>query len=127
MQQASRVPIAVECPRDLAAYGSPDLLREALSALLENAIDHTMNGSIRVVAGPEANRVRIAVVDTGSGMQHDERARLFEPFFRSGEDGEGFGLGLAIAAQAVQAMGGGMAIEDVPEGACVAITLASAR
>lgn len=40
--------------------------------------------------------VQIEVSDTGRGMDEETQSRIFEPFFRRGEDGAGFGLGLAV-------------------------------
>jgi signal transduction histidine kinase len=59
--------------------------------------------------------VLIEVGDTGSGMTPDQLGRLFDRFYRGpGEDGRaGFGLGLPITKEAVEAIGGRIEIESV--------------
>jgi two-component system sensor histidine kinase KdpD len=62
--------------------------------------------------------VDVRVVDRGPGVRSDERARLFVPFQRRGDaaQGEGVGLGLAVARGFVEAMGGVIEVEDTPGG-----------
>jgi len=59
------------------------------------------------------DRVVITVADSGTGMSPDERAHAFERFYK-GDGEDGFGLGLAIARQAVVASGGAIEIESEP-------------
>ena len=101
--------IAVACSNSLTARAQPDLLLEAISALVDNAVTHT-NGEILLDARDAGETVEIAVVDTGEGIAPEHRARIFEPFYRVAHTGEGFGLGLAIAHQAVEAMQGELSV-----------------
>ena len=103
-------------PGSIAALAEPDLVREALAALVDNAVAHTRGGIVRLAAREEDGRVAIEVTDTGAGILPEHRTRVFEPFYRGGETGDGFGLGLAIAAQAVAAMDGELRLEDAPGG-----------
>jgi len=57
--------------------------------------------------------VRIAVADTGSGIEEGIRARIFEPFFTTRESAGGTGLGLAIAYGVVKQHDGWMAVDSV--------------
>jgi two-component system, NtrC family, sensor kinase len=50
--------------------------------------------------------VELEVADSGEGIEPEHRPRIFEPFYRVSDTGAGFGLGLAIARQAVEAMQG---------------------
>jgi signal transduction histidine kinase len=100
------VDMHVECEPGLATLASPDLLYEALAALLDNALEHTRDGEVRVTAAQLNGRVAVTVRDTGPGILPEFVERVFEPFFRVTPSRKGYGLGLAIAAQAVHAMGG---------------------
>lgn len=57
--------------------------------------------------------IRIAVADTGSGMDEAVLARVTEPFFTTKGTGQGTGLGLAMAKGFVEQSGGGLFIDSV--------------
>jgi two-component system phosphate regulon sensor histidine kinase PhoR len=121
------VRLQVECPPEIAALAEPDLLHEALTALLENAVEHTGTGAILLTAAEvEDGHVELAVADTGSGIAPEHRPRIFEAFYSSARGGHRFGLGLAIASQAVEAMGGTLRNADAAEGATFVIRLRAA-
>jgi two-component system phosphate regulon sensor histidine kinase PhoR len=107
------VTIHANCPRQLSALAMPDLLQEALAALVENAVKHTLAGEIRIDAAAVAGHVTVSVADSGPGILPEFHDRIFDPFFQAPAVGEGFGLGLAIAAQAVRAMRGDIGVSSV--------------
>jgi signal transduction histidine kinase len=108
------VDVRVECDPQLAAIAAPDLLREALMALVENAVDHTSDGEVRLSANRGDGVVVLGVADSGPGILPEFSERLFEPFFRLAPSGEGYGLGLTIAAEAVRAMHGRIDVSSTP-------------
>jgi two-component system phosphate regulon sensor histidine kinase PhoR len=111
----------------LAALATPDLLHEALAALLDNAISHTQAGEIVVGARQSDGKVVVSVTDSGPGILPEFHDRIFQPFFRVGATGEGFGLGLAIAAQAVRAMRGEIGVSSqIGQGTTFTVSLPSA-
>jgi two-component system phosphate regulon sensor histidine kinase PhoR len=125
-EPAPGVEVVTSCAPGLHALGEPNLIEEALAALLDNSVAHTRSGEIRLSASRVADGVSIDVVDTGTGIPTEHRTHVFEPFYRPSPDGDGFGLGLAIAAQAVRAMNGRIEALDEPSGAHLSIMLPAA-
>jgi len=121
------VRLAVDCQAGVAVLGERDLLQEALASLLENAVAHTASGKIDLDAVEHNGTVSISVTDSGGGILPEHRDRIFEPFYRGAVEGEGFGLGLAIASQAVQAMSGRLSAEGAEGGTRFVMELPSAR
>jgi PAS domain S-box-containing protein len=110
------VELVIECPSDLIARTNRDLLEHALLNLAGNAALHTDRGRIGIRAFVEGDgSVVIEVGDTGSGIRPDELGRLFDRFYRgpSEEGRAGFGLGLPITKEAVEAVGGRVEIDSV--------------
>jgi signal transduction histidine kinase len=95
---------------------SPRVAR-VLQNLLINAVRHTpADGTVRLVAGVERDRLRLTVEDTGEGIASADLERVFDPFFRAdpARSGPGAGLGLALAKRIVEALGGRISAESEP-------------
>lgn len=109
------VDVAVSCPPRLAVLAEPDLLEEALAAMAENAVRHTHAGAVSLRAwAVDGRELEIEIADSGDGILPEHRERIFDPFYRAAADGTGFGIGLAIAEQAVSAMGGRIEVHSQP-------------
>jgi len=95
-----------------------------LQNLISNSIKFSPDGSvIHLVWTQFASQVELKVIDTGKGVSKEEKQRLSERFFRSGEV-EGAGLGLSIVKNIVDKYQGGLSFEDsFPHGLTVRITL----
>lgn len=100
-------------------------LRQVLDNLLVNAARHTEKGRIDVVcdvaaAGPDGHtEISFTVTDTGEGIAPADQERIFLPFERAGgprtrDGGKGIGMGLTIARQLVEAMGGQLTVTSRP-------------
>lgn len=97
--------------------GDAVLLREMLTNLLDNALRHTPTGgtitlSLREVIDPTSGApfAEIDIEDSGSGIDTEEREKVFERFYRgSNPSKSGTGLGLAIVREIATAHGGSVA------------------
>ncbi len=107
--------------------GDQRLLQRVLLNLLDNALKFTpMKGTIQVSAEQiDPGLVLFAVSDTGPGIAPEDQERIFERFTRAGDTVvRGTGLGLAFCKLAVEAHGGRIWVESVPnEGATFKFTI----
>jgi signal transduction histidine kinase len=117
--------ITVACPEDVAVIANKPLLEQALVNLGANAVKYT-KGRVLLTAEQHDGRVRLHVRDEGSGIDASERPRVFERFYRGRGERDGFGLGLAIVAEAVQALDGRLELESGDGGTRVSISLPAA-
>lgn len=93
--------IAVHCGSDLPVIRMDEvLMRQALSNLLQNAIEAmpaggalTLSAAVRALPG-RRREVNVAVTDTGAGIPKDRLAKIFLPFFTMKPKGTGLGLAL---------------------------------
>lgn len=101
------------------------LLREALTNLIDNAIQYAGAGAeITVKVRREGASALLVVEDDGPGIPEADRARVFERFFRATYQGDGCGLGLAIVKEIVERHSGSVTLEEVqPHGLRVLIRL----
>jgi signal transduction histidine kinase/HAMP domain-containing protein len=130
IEPAADVEIEVACPETLAALGERSLLEQVVANLVVNAVRHTERGSIALSAARvDSESVQILVGDTGPGIPPFDQERIFDRFYQSGNGRqEGFGLGLAIVREAVQALGGTVEVDSaVNRGTVVRVTLAAAN
>jgi signal transduction histidine kinase len=114
----------------LAARADPEKIQRVLFNLIRNAIRHTpADGSVTVRAEARPEAVQIEVADTGDGILDEDRARVFEPFYRGGReaarDSDGAGLGLAICRAIVETHGGHIWIGPSEQGTRVRFSLPS--
>jgi two-component system sensor histidine kinase TctE len=86
------------------AHGHDWLLREALANLVDNAVKYTpAHGTVTIRCGMQGGTRFVEVEDDGPGIEAAERQRVLERFYRvQGTEGEGNGLGLAIANEIAQ-------------------------
>jgi PAS domain S-box-containing protein len=112
-----------------AAVGDATRVRQVLTNLLTNAVKYNRPGGlVRVFVDHDGEGlVRVAVTDTGLGMDRAQQARLFQPYDRLGREGsgiEGTGIGLVISQRLLELMGGTLSVASQPgEGSTFTFTL----
>jgi K+-sensing histidine kinase KdpD len=92
-------------------------LERAFANLLENAIRHGNGRPVLVRSRLVGERIVVRVVDQGPGIPESDWERIFEPFQHGSANGVGggSGLGLAIAKGFVEANGGEIGVESLPD------------
>lgn len=121
--RAERVSVSLDIPSDLPKVpGNPDQLRQVLQNLMGNAFAalRTVEPSrraVRLTARSADGAVRIAVSDSGPGMNSEMLSSAFEPFRSTKPDG--MGLGLMICRMIIEAHGGRIAATTNSAGGAV--------
>ncbi len=114
---------------DTEVQGDQLLLQMAMHNLLENAIKYTPpDATITLTVSKRDEDICIQVSDTGNGIRDSEKRRVFNKFYRIGDEGtrrtKGTGLGLYLTAKIAAQHKGRISIKDnLPHGAVFTITL----
>ena len=107
--------------RGEAAEGLPEVradplrLDEVLNNLVSNAIKHSPQGGevLLIASQPDAEHLRISVIDQGPGVPEEMQNRIFERFFRApGQQSDGVGLGLFICREIMRAHEGRIGLKE---------------
>ncbi|MBI3760583.1 MAG: PAS domain-containing protein [Chloroflexi bacterium] len=118
--------LELDAPASIPAVNAdPQLLDRVLRNLIGNAVKFTpAGGRVRLSAQPNGTEIVFSITDTGRGIPSSVVARLFEKFVRGPGPERGSGLGLAFCKLAVEAMGGRIWADNLPErGAAFHFTL----
>ena len=102
-------------PRPAPLFGHRQLLAQAISNLVENAVRYgSSGGEIRVRVRPDEQRIRIEIADRGPGIPAERRNEARRRFGRldSSRSDEGAGLGLALAEAIAHLHEGELLLED---------------
>ncbi|MFL6662359.1 MAG: PAS domain S-box protein [Rhizobacter sp.] len=99
--------------------GDPVRVRQILTNFLTNALKFTERGGVRIHGSAlQPGMVRIAVSDSGPGIDPDTQQRLFRPFSQADDSTTrrfgGTGLGLSICRELAHLMGGDVGVESIP-------------
>ena len=117
--QGTGVTVRVEEIGPVTVLGEAGALRRAVLNLVDNAVKYTpAGGKVGLSLVARDGQARIAVQDTGIGIDPVDAARIFDPFVRldaaRSRDAGGAGLGLALVRAIVAAHGGTVDLESAP-------------
>jgi signal transduction histidine kinase len=102
-----RTQLQVDLPPIL---GVPDQLTQVLLNLVINAIEAMPEGGeLSLTSSTADDWLHVAIHDTGPGINPDEAAKIFEPFYTTKADGTG--LGLAVSYGIIERHGGRITVE----------------
>jgi signal transduction histidine kinase len=104
--------------RPATVEGSRDELHRLAMNLIQNAFQHTPDGThVEASVATVGDHVRLVVTDDGPGVPPDMREKIFDRFVRAeGDRGGSVGLGLSIVRAVAQTHGGDVVLESPPEG-----------
>lgn len=101
-------------------WADPSRIERVITNLISNAIKYTNPGGrvdVRAARDADNQMVRVAVSDTGVGIEPEDLPRLFDKYQRgrlAKSNSESTGLGLHIARDIIEAHGGRIGVESVP-------------
>jgi len=132
VKRGIEISVDIDRPELSAVRADPDALEQVMTNLLSNAIKYNRDhGRVRIGFLRAGEVGEITVSDTGKGLSDVQLGRMFEPFDRLDADKStvpGTGLGLVIAKQLVEAMGGKLEVwSRLGEGSSFKVELPLAR
>jgi two-component system, OmpR family, phosphate regulon sensor histidine kinase PhoR len=108
------ISLSADLDENIEVHGHPQDLALMVRNLLDNAVNYTSQGEIRVRLINDANSAVLEVTDTGIGITTADRARIFERFYRADKarsrESGGTGLGLSIVRHVAETHGGTVSV-----------------
>lgn len=116
-EQAPQHKIVLAASERLPVVADPNRIRQVIDNLVSNAVKYSPRGGRVMISARQASdgSIHVRISDQGIGMTHEELARLFEKFYRTGaarEAAPGTGLGLALTRLIVEGHGGAIKAES---------------
>jgi signal transduction histidine kinase len=113
VSETAGVSLTNKVPRHLQVFADAELLARVFQNLLSNAFKYSPRSEVTIEASPLASGdVECVVRDEGIGMTPEQMERLFEKGSTSGDGTDGFGFGLSIVKELVEAHGGSVKVES---------------
>lgn len=100
---------------DLTLYCDPVWIKEAISNLIKNALDHTQSGdTISISSYSFGSILQIIIKDNGFGIHEEDINHIFKRFYRSkfSKDTQGVGLGLPLTKSIIQSHEGNIQVHS---------------
>jgi two-component system OmpR family sensor kinase len=129
LADAGNIDLGVTAAQAVSLPADPEALRTLLRNLVDNAVRYSAAGgrvdvSVEAVPAASGGGARLAVTDEGSGIAPEDRARVFDRFYRrAGTAPPGSGLGLAIVKAIADAHGASVALSDPGSGRGLSVTV----
>ena len=118
--EAKGITLSLKVGSDAPISVDRRLVGSALGNLLRNGVKYShAGGTVEVRGNLTQGRLVIEVEDSCGGLPPGKVEEAFAPFVRLDDRQSGFGLGLAIAKQAVDAHGGNIRVQNLPEKGCI--------
>ena len=121
--------IIQDLPQDLpAVYADPQLIRQVIINLLDNAIKYSpvRSNIVLSIIHKTTQKVQVSIIDEGLGIPDDLKKRIFDGHFRLQRDfnAEGYGIGLTFCQEIINAHYGEIWVDDnAHQGSCFRFTL----
>lgn len=121
--------LITDIPQDLpSVYADPELIRQVMVNLLENAIKYTpLEGKITIsILHRTTQKIQVSITDTGLGIPREKQELIFEGHFRLDRDKmtEGYGIGLALCRNVINSHYGQIWVDsNTNKGSCFHFTL----
>jgi signal transduction histidine kinase len=125
---AKQIVLKTELNTATSIYTDPDILEQILNNLLSNVEKYAAKGKrLDIQSKIKGGTFILRVRDYGNGISRADRKHIFKPFYRTNdkltEDVSGTGIGLTIARQQAQHLGGTLELVEVSSGACFELRL----
>ena len=106
---------------EVKIVGDPIWLHRLFSNILDNAIKYSAAGGVVGFELTEGEgKVSVVIRDSGAGIVEEERGRIFDRFYRVGDQRQpGHGLGLSLCMEIARAHGGTIEYESPAEGGSI--------
>ncbi len=103
--------ISINMDSNFIIYGDKDRLKQVFINLIKNGLESGDNAFVRIWIESDENFNKVFIKDSGIGINEENKASLFTPFFTTKEGGTG--LGLAICSRIVEAHNGSISFSSV--------------
>ena len=109
---------------DFTIKTNENMLKRIITALMENAVKYTEEGSITIKASADEKQLRVTIEDTGCGIPADQAENIFGRFVKLDSFKEGIGLGLPLSRKLAEQLDGNVILDTkYTQGARFIVTL----
>lgn len=115
---SKNIEIKKHVTKDITVNSYPALIEQIIHILIDNAVSYTPSGGIiDITLYREKTEAVLSVQNSGSGISEEDLPKVFDRFFRSDtsrkNNGDSYGLGLAIAKSGIDKIGGKIKVESI--------------